>query len=291
MLVSVLENNEKVYAENAIKTDEDGNKIKYYCPECGSELVLRQGTKNIWHFAHKDDNGICVFRKYDNESPQHLAMKYAIKQIVERSNECIVSDLEYKVGSKIADYYFEVKDNWDNLRKVVVECVQSHTDIDVFRHKNEYYAKQGVYVIWLFNLTRFLNKDNSFKDEVRINEIIKECHTMYYGKVYAVDIHNKVIYGVHLDKVVRYGNDETFIDWSEYEDWKMWEGRGLDPQEYINEHTYTKQDRVLRRTKRPNPVIIKDFVISSFKRAWDSNSLKFLPYRRNVANVYMQKWW
>ena len=109
MLVSVNENNETVYADFAIKTDENGNKIKYYCPECGSELILRQGTKNIWHFAHKDENGICVFRKYDNESVHHKRMKMIIKEITEADNDCIVSDLEHKIGSRIADYYFEKK--------------------------------------------------------------------------------------------------------------------------------------------------------------------------------------
>ena len=159
MLTAIREDGVKVYAHEVYREDGD----KYYCPECGSELILRQGTKNVWHFSHKEDNGICVFRKYDNESLPHKLMKRTIKEIVETHNQCLVSDLEHKVGSKIADYYFEVNGPLKNIRKVVVECVQSHTDIDVFHEKNEYYAQQGVYVIWLFNLTRFLNKDNKFK--------------------------------------------------------------------------------------------------------------------------------
>lgn len=289
MLTAIREDGVKVYADEVDKTDSDGNKIKYYCPECGSELILRQGTKNIWHFSHKDDNGICVFRKYDNESMHHKLMKKTIKEIVETHNDCLVSDLEHKVGSRVADYYFEVRSKYGGIRKVAVECVQSHTDIDEFRAKNEDYVKEKVYVIWVFNLTRFLDKDNSFKEEVRINEIIKEAHTMYYGKVYAVDLSNKVIYGIHLDKIIRYGDGETFIDWSEYEDWKF--DVGGDPQEYIEEHTHFKTDKILKGTKKVNPKYIKEFTITSFKRAWDKNSLEFLPYRRNVANVYMEKWW
>ena len=286
MLVSINEDGEQIYAHEALKTDKKGQKINYYCPECGCELILRQGTKNEWHFAHKDDNGICVFRKYDNESPQHVAMKYAVKEIIERSNDCITSELEYRIGSKIADYYFEVKDRWGNLKKIAVECVQSHTDIDVFRAKNEYYVKQGVFVIWVFNLTRFLNKDNSFKDEVRINEIIKECHTMYYGKVYAVDIFNKVSYGIHLDGVLRITPEKEVIDWSEWDD-------SMYQEDYFEEHTITipAKEYYLERTRKPNPKLIKEFTIDSFKKAWDATSLKFLPYRRNVANVYLSKWW
>ena len=269
MLTAIREDGKKVYAHEVYREDGD----KYYCPECGSELILRQGTKNVWHFSHKEDNGICVFRKYDNESLPHKLMKKTIKEIVERDNNCIVSELEYKVGSRIADYYFEVKGRLGGKRKVVVECVQSHTDIDVFRAKNEDYVKQGVYVIWLFNITRFTNKDNSFKDIVRTNQILKECHTMYYGKVYAIDILNQVVYGIHLDKITRERDSVTLYDeWGEeYE---------------VGGGSYT-----LKSDREPIPVLIKEFVVSSFKRAWDNNSLRFLPYRRNVANVYMESWW
>ena len=278
MLTAITSDGIKVYADEVSK--DDG--LKYYCPECGSELILRQGTKNIWHFAHKDDNGICVFRKYDNESLPHKMMKRTIKEIIETHNDCLVSDLEHKVGSKIADYYFEVKSRFGGIKKVAVECVQSHTDIDVFRAKNEYYVRQRVYVLWVFNLTRFLNKDNTFKEEVRINEIIKECHTMYYGKVYAVDIINKVVYGIHLDGIVREVGEQELIDWD------SWDGHS-DPNELA--YTVGGYSKFLKGTKAPNPMLIKEFAITSFKRARDSNSLRFLPYRRNVANVYMTKWW
>ena len=269
MLTAIREDGKKVYADEVYR--EDG--AKYYCPECGSELILRQGTKNIWHFAHKDDNGVCVFRKYDNESAPHKMMKKTIKEIVETYNDCLASDLEHKIGSRIADYYFEVRSRFGGIRRVIVECVQSHTDIDVFRAKNEDYVKQGVYVIWLFNLTRFTNKDNTFKEVVRTNEIIKECHTMYYGKVYAIDIPNEVVYGIHLDKIVREIEETTIYDaWGDE----------------IEVGGYTK---TLKSDRTPMPVLIKEFVVNSFKKANDRNSLKFLPYRRNVANVYMEKWW
>ena len=282
MLTAIREDGVKVYADEVYREDGD----KYYCPECGSELILRQGTKNIWHFAHKDDNGICIFRKYDNESIPHKLMKKTIKEIVERDNDCLLSDLEHRVGSKIADYYFEVKDKWGNTKKVVVECVHHHTDIDVFRHKNEYYAKQGVYALWMFNLTRFLDDDHDFKREVRVNEIIKECHTMYYGKVYAIDIYNNVVYGIHLNSILREVEEQEIIDWSEWID-------GVYQPNYVEEHTEIVggYEYALKGTKSPNPRIIKEFVVSSFKKAWDKNSLEFLPYRRNVANVWITPWW
>lgn len=286
MLVALDENLERTYADFSQKTDKYGNKNVFYCPECGSKLILRQGTKNIWHFAHADDNGVCVFRKGGGESIIHQTMKYVIKKIIERDNECVVSELEWKIGSRIADYYFETYDKFNNKKRVVVECVHQHTDIDTFREKCKYYSKKGVFVLWVFNLNRFLNKDNSFKDEIRINEILKECHTMYYGKVYAIDLNNEIMYGIHFNGVWRYVEEDSFIDWSSW-------NRDCDPEEYISTHTryVGGYDKYLKDTKEPLPKLIKCFLINSFKKAWDKQSLKFLPYRRNVANMYLENWW
>ena len=45
----------------------------------------------------------------------------------------------------------------------------------------------------------------------------------------------------------------------------------------------------LKSTRKPNPKLIKKFVINSFKKACDNHALKFLPYCRNVANVYRNR--
>lgn len=285
MLVALDNEFKRTYADYSQKFDAYGNKNDFYCPECGSKLILRQGTKNVWHFAHAEDNGVCVFRK-GGESITHQTMKYVIKKIVEKSNDCIVSELEWKIGSRIADYYFEIYDNFNNRRKIVVECVHHHTDIDVFREKCEYYAEKGVYVLWVFNLKRFLDENNSFKDEVRINQIIKECHTMYYGKIYAIDLINEVMYAIHLDSIRRIVEEKELVDWNGWIDGEYQEN-------YIETHTYSVggYEYYLQGTKRPNPRLIKSFVVNSFKQAWDKKSLDFLPFRRNVANTYINSWW
>ena len=73
MLVAIDENNMRVYANEAKKVDKYGNKIKYYCPHCHSELVLKQGPIKIPHFAHKQ-NTDCFF-KDGGESYTHILMK------------------------------------------------------------------------------------------------------------------------------------------------------------------------------------------------------------------------
>jgi competence CoiA-like predicted nuclease len=250
MFVAVTEDNERVYAEDAVKTDENGNKIKYYCPECGGELILRQGTKNIWHYSHKEGNVICHFRKGGGESYTHEVMKYKIKQIVEKYNKCSVSELEWKIGNRIADYYCEIKKGV-RIRKIAFECVHKHTDIDTFREKTEEYYDKGVYVIWLFNLDKFLSSPHVFKREVRINEMIREAHTMYFGRCYAIDVSNEVVYGIHLDPIFREGH-------------------------------------YLSSTKKLSPVLLFEFIIDSFQKVVSD---KWLPYNRSPAGTFTEKWW
>ena len=81
MLVAMTDDGNRIYADDAIKTDDNGNKINYYCPECGSELILRQGNINVWHFAHKSSDILCNRLKGGGESIIHQTMKRTVKEI------------------------------------------------------------------------------------------------------------------------------------------------------------------------------------------------------------------
>ena len=278
MLVAMTDDGNRIYADDAIKTDDNGNKINYYCPECGSELILRQGNINVWHFAHKSSDILCNRLKGGGESIIHQTMKRTVKEIIERDNKCLVSEVEWKLGNRIADYYFEVKDSWGKRKKVAVECVHKHTDIEVFHEKTEYYAKNNIHVLWVFNLGRFLDYSH-FKSEIRVNEIIKECHTMYFGRVYAVDLDNKVMYGIHLNPSKRWIEEQELIDWDN------WDGHS-DP----NDLAYTVGGywKYHKKTKKPHPLLFFEFVVDSFSKV---KADKWLDYIRSPCGTYTQKWW
>lgn len=46
MLVALNEEKERVLATTALR------KIKYFCPVCGKQVILKRGLKVISHFAH-----------------------------------------------------------------------------------------------------------------------------------------------------------------------------------------------------------------------------------------------
>ena len=278
MLVAIDDNNQRRYADQSEKKDKNGEKIRYYCPECHSRLTLKKGKKNIHHFAHAEDTD-CRLSMKNGESLIHMLMKRTIKEIVEENNNCIISELEWGIGNRIADYYFEVNDHQGNRRKIAVECVHRHTNIDEFRSKNSYYYRNGIYTIWIFNLTRFLKKDNTFKDEITTNEILKEAHTLNYGKVYAIDIPHKKVYAIHFDRIEREVEAVDLIDW------EAWDGHS-DPT--IHEYTVGGYTRYLKNKREPNPRIIPRFIVNSFSR---NPSDSFLWYPRAVASCYMKPYW
>ena len=72
----------------------------------------------------------------------------------------------------------------------------------------------------------------------------------YCSKVYAIDITNKEIYGIHLDKIVREVPFETLYD------------------EFGYEYTVGGGSYTLKSDRTPVPMLIKEFVVSSFKKAW-----------------------
>ena len=196
MLVAINENNMRVYANEAKKVDEYGNKIKYYCPHCHSELILKQGSIKISHFSHKSKSD-CPFQ-HEGESYTHELMKNAVKKIIERDVDYLISELEYPIGNRIADYYFEINKN-GKIYKIAIECVHKHTNIDDFRSKNVDYANMGIYVIWVFSYGIFKGLT-----EKRINAILKEAHILGFDTIFTIDEENVRFYLVHFNDVKRF---------------------------------------------------------------------------------------
>lgn len=272
MLVALAKNGERITANKYLKKENE-----YYCPVCKEKLIFRNGLKRIPHFAHiPNDESTCFMNR--GESTIHNAMKMAMKEIIERDNDTIISELEWRIIGRdgtyyIADYYFEKNDKYGKIKKCAVECVYKHDDLPHFLEKNKFYFENNIYPIWVFNSNRFKNK------EIRINDILKESHSFNFGKVWALDYKNKEIYAVHFNKVERYVEEKTLIDWDE------WDGHS-DP----SQHAYVVGGyyRTLAKTKQPIRKKIQKFNINSFNY---KKADKFLPYNRLVASPFIKCFW
>ncbi len=59
-------------------------KDHFMCPECKSDLTLRQGEVNRAHFAHKRSDHPCRYYERPGEAQIHKDSKCAMKAIMER---------------------------------------------------------------------------------------------------------------------------------------------------------------------------------------------------------------
>lgn len=71
---------------------------EYKCPECESDVILRKGTKNRIHFAHKKESN-CKYYEHPSESEIHKEGKRVIKMLLEK-NELNIYKKCQKCGEK-----------------------------------------------------------------------------------------------------------------------------------------------------------------------------------------------
>lgn len=64
---------------------------EYICPECNKDLIIRQGTRRIHHFAHYKNDNPCNYYYNPNETQIHKDAKLALKQILETGIKLIIN--------------------------------------------------------------------------------------------------------------------------------------------------------------------------------------------------------
>lgn len=127
-----LDNNgSRLSAYDAIK----GN--SYFCPCCKKELILKTGSINSWHFAHKDNE--CTDTWHYDMSEWHKRMQSFFPP------ECREIVIKSNGKTHRADI---LKDG------VVVEFQHSPISADEFYDRNDFYTKAGYRVAWVFDVSQ-----------------------------------------------------------------------------------------------------------------------------------------
>lgn len=128
MQIAIDENNIRITASDATKEK------NYKCPVCREDVVLRQGSINKWHFAHKASD--CVDSWHYDMSDWHLSMQ---ERFPEEQREVVVS---YDGQIHRADI---LKDD------MVIEFQHSPITMDELQERNMFYNKAGYKVAWVFD--------------------------------------------------------------------------------------------------------------------------------------------
>jgi competence CoiA-like predicted nuclease len=150
MLIAIDYNAKRISALSADKSS------VYFCPLCKSELVLKQGTINIHHFAHKIDTSCDM--GFRDMSEWHINWQLAFG--IENSEKVIdIGD-----HTRISD---------TNLNDVFIEFQHSPISYKEIRKRTKFYTLDNRHLFWIFDLKDqydsgkiYLHKKNSFNNFV-----------------------------------------------------------------------------------------------------------------------------
>jgi competence CoiA-like predicted nuclease len=127
-----------------------------FCPSCGKDFIIREGSMKRSHFAHKVADDWCPYSVYERgQSAEHREAKIYISENLKHywpeyaSSECL---LEYFIKTpnsrknRIADLLFKFSSGWD----VVHEIQLSPQSEEVLKQRTEDYLLMGMDVVWWF---------------------------------------------------------------------------------------------------------------------------------------------
>ncbi len=132
MQFALDKNNKKVHIDNTIRSED------YFCPCCGSKMVLRMGDIRIHHFAHPSDS-ICRDTWHYDMTEWHYEWQNRFPK-------------EYQEIVKTKDGQKHRADVLIESEKVVFEFQHSPLSPDEFEDRNSFYNSLGYKVIWIFDV-------------------------------------------------------------------------------------------------------------------------------------------
>lgn len=167
MIIALDENNNKVSIETII--NQEYKDRKFFCPSCGSELIVRNGTVNTPHFAHKNTDDC------DDFSKDMSAWHYNWQSLFPEENQEVVIEKEISLNDYLYaadEFNFYRKKRMEKVSKKVDEkgilkimhradvCVGEyviefqHSPISCkeFNERNWFYTSAGYKVIWIFDV-------------------------------------------------------------------------------------------------------------------------------------------
>lgn len=129
--------------------DNEGNKIyidstkmseEYFCPCCGSKMIIKMGDIRVHHFAHPIDQ-ICKDTWHYDMTEWH----YDWQNKFPKNNQEVVK--EFNGEKHRADVLIEEA-------KVVFEFQHSPLSPKEFEERNNFYTRLGYKVIWVFDVEK-----------------------------------------------------------------------------------------------------------------------------------------
>ena len=129
MQIAIDKDGKRTLAYNAKNED------NYLCPICGGIVILRQGSINVAHFAHRSNE--CADNWNYDMSEWHYSMQ---KRFAEEQREVVVKNMG---KTHRADILY---------KNQVIEFQHSPISIEELEERNNFYNEAGYSVAWVFDV-------------------------------------------------------------------------------------------------------------------------------------------
>lgn len=231
----------------------------YICPNCGEQVILKQGRIVIHHFAHKPPTD-CSWAK--GETREHLLAKTVIRDAFRaRSYQ---AEFEAEVLSGAGDRRADVLLTNGNGARVAIEVQHTPILYDAIERRTGAYATAGVPVIWVGILSNKMKEDAAtVAHGLQIEQYVirpweKWAHAYYFKNLWYIDPEEQTLWlGVFSD----YHIDVPISSWYN---------------EYAEEQTVGGYSRISKKWKTldlhgPKPLSSIGISVSS-RKTWQSKT-------------------
>jgi len=206
--------------ENLVHIRDAHHNEKYFCPECGSEMIPKLGNIRVHHFAHKTYSPLCT-----GESGYHAAAKWLLKYYFQEHRtisfavECDVCGRSFTITEEVNRVEVEQSEENGDIRPDVTVFFRSGEIMScevVYRHplsqeKAEQYSDGKYLLVWWISgeitdvpeiqISKEFNYDDITKTSRHNKNVLKvfltengykrknsECKHAPFAEVYITDI-------------------------------------------------------------------------------------------------------
>lgn len=160
-----------------------------FCPNCGGEVIFKNGSVITPHFAHRVAE--CKYVGHEPETKSHLKGKTILHEWL--SSMFPTAFVQYEVyiptTGQIADVYVEHKDGAFEGLKWAFEFQHSPLTITHWEERHNLYESVGIQDFWIFDKAKFM-KFSTARDFTDARRRVKFDEHIYdkTGLVYFLDV-------------------------------------------------------------------------------------------------------
>ncbi len=189
----------------------------YFCPNCGDEVILKQGRIVIHHFAHKPPTD-CSWAK--SETREHLLAKTVIRDAFR--NRSYQAEFEAEILSGAGDRRADVLLTNRSGRRVAIEVQHTPILYDAIERRTGAYAIAGAPVIWVGILTKTMRGDvETVSNGLQIEQYVirpweKWAHAYYFKNLWYIDPEEQTMWqGVFSDYLIDVPSSSWYNEYAE----------------------------------------------------------------------------